>query len=353
MPEADIVFDNSTQHDWECTCRSKKHLQNTEILQAALAEEEAETTPDALEQGTHVAAGPPPVAEIYVPDMEAANDEPWQPDLEHLVAGPEAWDFSEPTGTAGSKVGDLNQPTVDSSNASETSSEGQQEEEEEEEDEDAALARMVQAHMQLSSSAMQKKKAPVLQAGPAQGTHVPASTSSAAWPSHVDAQLPSTAHPDASLGSEVDSIAVGKDQAEDTSTHAHSASHKSDLQRTNAAIPVESGPDQSPHRRKETMALSSQNLRSIAPTQQANAVGDRADEPGLAALTGQEEDSTDGMHRLAVKRKGKNRSARKKGAKVGSEGDPLTCQVCQESFDTRNILFRHIKEQGHARTVMT
>ena len=59
MPEADIVFDNSTQHDWECTCRSKKHLQNTEILQAALAEEEAETTPDALEQGTHVAAGPP------------------------------------------------------------------------------------------------------------------------------------------------------------------------------------------------------------------------------------------------------------------------------------------------------
>ena len=333
----------------DCTCRSKKHLQNTEILKAALAEEEeAEIFPDALQQSIHTATGTPQVAQTDVPDLAAANDEAWlREDAEHLVAGREAQDPPESTGTAGSMMGSPNQPMEDSSSASETTSEGQQEE-----DEDALLARMVQAHMQLSNSNLQKKETPAQQAGSAQDSHGMASRSSAARPSHLDAQVPSATQTDASLGGGVDGSAFDKGEAEDTSTHLQPASHGSDMQRTHAGIQGGVAPNQSPDSIKETIALGTQHLNSIAPTQQANAVGDRADEPGLAALIGQEEDSFKGEHRLATKRKGKNRSARKKAAKGGPEGDPLTCQVCQEAFDTRNLLFRHIKEQGHARTVM-
>ncbi len=169
----------------DCTCRSKKHLQNTEILKAALAEEEeAEIFPDALQQSIHTATGTPQVAQTDVPDLAAANDEAWlREDAEHLVAGREAQDPPESTGTAGSMMGSPNQPMEDSSSASETSSEGQQEE-----DEDALLARMVQAHMQLSNSNLQKKETPAQQAGSAQDSHGMASRSSAARPSHLDAQ---------------------------------------------------------------------------------------------------------------------------------------------------------------------
>ena len=336
----------------ECMCRSKKHLQNAEILQAALAEEEAETTPNPLEQSTHIATGNPQVAQTVVPELPAADNEPWQPEVaEHVAVEAEAQDLSDSAGTAGRKIGDLNQPMVDNFTDSETSTEGQQEEEAEE-DEDAALARMVQAHMQLNNSSMQKKKTPALQAGAAQDTHAPASGSSAAWSSHADAQVPSTAQIDASLGSRGDNFAFGNQEAEDTSRHPQPASHGLDPRWTNAAIQIQVAPDQSPTSRKETVAHGSQDPPSSTPAQQANAVGDRADELGLAVLTGQKADSIDGMHRLTMKRKGKNRSAKKKGGKAGTEGDPLTCQVCQEAFDTRNLLFRHIKDQGHARTVM-
>lgn len=48
------------------------------------------------------------------------------------------------------------------------------------------------------------------------------------------------------------------------------------------------------------------------------------------------------------KDKRKEKKAKKDDDKKQSD---LRCNVCKESFDTRNALFTHIKKTGHARAV--
>ena len=312
-------------------------------------DEEAGATPIALEHSTHLAISSPQASQADVTDLPAANNGAWQVgDPEHLVAGPEAEDLSKPTGTAGSIVGSPDQPMVEISTASETSSESPQE------DEDALLARMVQAHVQLGSRNMQKEE--TMQAGPAHDCHGPASMMSTAWPACEDVQVPGRAHIDVSHGIEVEGDTVCIQEAEDTiactSSHLQAASGALELQRTHSGAQVANPHDQSPHSREETNALGNHDPNSSGLTQQANAVGGRAGEPELEVLTGLAPDNAEKAQKLALKRKGKNLSARRKGARADTERVPLTCQVCKEAFDTRNLLFRHIKEEGHARVVM-
>lgn len=302
-------------------------MQNTEILQAALAEEEAETTPFAPEQCIHIAMRNPQASQTDVTNLQAANHEAWQVELEdQLIAGPGAGDASKSTSRSASIHGSPHQPVVEMSTASltsVTSSESPQE------DEDASLARMVQAHMQLSSCNMQKEQMSAPEGGLAPDTHGPASMLSLARSAHVDAQGPSTEQVDASHGSKTGGI----------------------LQNTGAGARVTDAYDQRPHSQEETFLSGSQILSASGPKQQANAIGGEAGQPGLTVLTGQTYDDTDEVQKLSMRRKGKSRSARKKGARV--EGKPLNCQVCNEAFDTRNLLFRHINEQGHGRTVVS
>ena len=50
----------------------------------------------------------------------------------------------------------------------------------------------------------------------------------------------------------------------------------------------------------------------------------------------------------SAKSKGKSK-AKKKAAAISSQEDPDTvCNVCKKEFPSRNKLFQHIKETGHA-----
>lgn len=47
----------------------------------------------------------------------------------------------------------------------------------------------------------------------------------------------------------------------------------------------------------------------------------------------------------------KNKKKKKKGQKKKEKEDSLICNVCQTQFESRNQLFKHIKQTGHARAV--
>ena len=259
------------------------------------------------------------------------------------MVGPEAEELSRAPSTAGSTVGSPNEPTVEISTGSDTTSESPQE------DEEALLARMVQAHMQLGSRLVQKEE--TMQAGPGDDSHGPASRMGTAWPACDDVQDPGRAHIDVSHGIQMKENAYCIQEAEDTSSHPQPASRGLRLQRKHSGAQVATAHDQGPYSREETTALGGHDLNSSGLTRQANAVGAGTGEPALAELTGLAPENIERPHKLALRRKGRNPSARRKGGRVDTEGVPLTCQVCKEVFDTRNLLFRHIKEQGHARIV--
>ena len=293
-----------------------------------MAKEEAETTPIAPEYSFHTAMGNPQASQRDVTDLQAANHEAWQVETQgHLTAGPGAEDASKSTSRSASMIGSPHQPVVEMSTASLTSvTSSESPQEDEGEDEDAALARMVQAHMQLSSCNLQKEETSLLEGDPPQDTRGPASMLSLAQSVQVDAQSPSTEQKDAS----------------------HGCKNGDNLQRTSAGAQITNACDESPLCQKEAFAARGQVLSTGGLKQQAKTIGGKGGEPGL---TGQNHGNTNNTQQRAMRRKGKSRSARKKGARVDSEGQPLTCQVCKEAFDTRNLLFRHIKEQGHGRTV--
>ncbi|KAK3839269.1 MAG: DnaJ domain-containing protein [Linnemannia elongata] len=69
------------------------------------------------------------------------------------------------------------------------------------------------------------------------------------------------------------------------------------------------------------------------PTPSSTAPASRAESP----------DGT-GKKKMSGKEKKKARAAQK----LASEGTGLTCRVCKTDFDTKNQLFNHIKETGHA-----
>jgi len=51
---------------------------------------------------------------------------------------------------------------------------------------------------------------------------------------------------------------------------------------------------------------------------------------------------------MSKKDKRKQKKAQKEEE---NKANSLKCNVCKESFDTRNALFTHIKKTGHARAV--
>ncbi|KAG0042134.1 hypothetical protein BGZ83_000869 [Gryganskiella cystojenkinii] len=60
-------------------------------------------------------------------------------------------------------------------------------------------------------------------------------------------------------------------------------------------------------------------------------------------------ESPDGQPKKKLSGKEKKKARSEAAAKkLAEEGSSLTCRVCKDSFDTKNQLFNHIKETGHA-----
>ena len=275
-------------------CRSKKHLQNAEMLQAALAEEEPESREAALAaNGNAPDTGPLPVSDaasaeaaelcsVHTGETSEASsmDECVQTKEEAAVARPASSVSSQ---DASPKV--FGYKSASDAEGSDSSDECL--------DEDEMLSRMVHAQMQVGSGHSKAQKRPAMSAR------------------RSDESLPASRAAQTAL------------PLQDPSTPAGSAQGHSEHGQT---MHEEKG---------ETEAIEGPSHGSAASKHS------EVTEPAGEADSGI-------LHRKVASKKRRSRTLGKKAVAHTLEDGTLSCRVCNSVFESRNVLFKHIEEQGHA-----
>jgi len=344
---AAIFCMTQTNRVYDCECRSKKHLQNAEILRAALAEEEDEADQMAAEHDTQsvethsLASSESQAASAASPDAHTAK-QPHVRDPAHVVHLDEDTDHAESASTAESTGSDFAEPAHDSGSddASESSVESL--------DEDAILQRMVQAHMQLSKGRKQKRSPS--KGGPPEDSHGGDSSTSDQSPTDESARANGRLQPDVHDGAHLEDADSYSHQTEMTTSNTALPTLSPSLQETQASAQDTTANDKHAHSKQGIAVGDRHHPNSSTAALEGKSTGGSASKQSVTELAGRPHEST-GKKESAPKKGGKSRNAKNKGGKGDPESDALTCQVCSETFDTRNLLFKHIKEQAHARMV--
>ena len=276
-------------------CRSKKHLQNTEMLEAALAEEEPESREPALAaNGNAPDTGLSPVSDAASAEAaelcsahtgetsEASSmDECVQTDEEAAVARPASSVSSQ---DASPEV--FGYKSASDAEGSDSSDECL--------DEDEMLSRMVHAQMQVGSGHSKAQKRPAMSAR------------------RSDESLPDSRAAQTALS------------LQDLSTPAGSAPGR------------HSEHGQTMHEEKgETEAIEAPSHGSAASKH--NEVTEPAGEADFGI-----------SHGKVASKKRRSRTSGKKAVAHTLEDGTSSCRVCNSVFESRNVLFKHIEEQGHA-----
>lgn len=307
-----------------CTCRSKKHLQNTEVLKAAMAEEEAEAHQLCHELDSHSspdessasAASSAKAAEPIA--AHAGGVSPLQASESHLQ---EEEDIDSVT--SGSRDSSTASDTLERTRESNSDNESASALSDASLDEDAMLARMVQSHMHTGSRAKQKQKP---EASESENGDEGSQCSARAADSNIRAD-------GQSLHSESieEGPALQGQAAADAGNHAESA--------TSMPSPQEG------QSRKQDAGDSNSHSRLMKSSEQSSNPAGKGSEAGSPP---QAQAGRAGKKNLPRKARGGKRAALGRGTPSTSQGAELSCQVCKKLFDTRNSLFKHITEQGHA-----
>ena len=177
-------------------------------------------------------------------------------------------------------------------------------------DEDAMLARMVQSHMHTGSRTKQKMK--------------PESSESGDEGSQCSARA-----------------ADSNIQADGQSVHSQSIEEGHALQGQAAA----NASPQGGQSRKQDTSDSNSHSRLMKSSEQSSNPAGKGSEAGSPPRT---QAGRAGKKNLPRRAGGGKRAALERGTTSTSQGAELSCQVCKKFFDTRNSLFKHIIEQGHA-----
>lgn len=336
-----------TNRVYDCECRSKKHFQNAEILRAALAEEEAEADQMAAEHDTQsvethsLASSESQAASAASPDAHTAK-QPHVRDPAHVVHLDEDTDHAESASTAESTGSDFAEPAHDSGSddASESSVESL--------DEDAILQRMVQAHMQLGKGRKQKRSPS--KGGPPEDSHGGDSSTSDQSPTDESARANGRLQPDVHDGAHLEDADSYSHQTEMTTSNTALPTLSPSLQETQASAQDTTANDKHAHSKQGIAVGDRHHPNSSTAALEGKSTGGSASKQSVTELARRPNEST-GKKESAPKKGSKSRNAKNKGGKGDPESDALTCQVCSETFDTRNLLFKHIKEQAHARMV--
>lgn len=296
-------------------CRSKKHVERAEALRAVLQEEEGyKEDADEAEAEPDGTATEPPAASTAAPsesplegskarlasELAQSTEDSASVTEEYVVVSAEQADSSsqdvqileeaaDGEDTDGSAEGELEHSEMDPSQPSDSGEDCNSEETESSEDldEDEMLARMLRAHAQVKRGAQTcRKKCPQPKADQ-NGTDQHDSEASVA-PATVDAD-------------------------EHASAHRDDAAKDSDWVKAEEVVA-----DLDHHAEQEP---------SIAPEQ-----------PAAAKPTGP----------AGKADKARSRKDRRKAKEAEAMQNGLLCMVCREHFNTRNQLFKHIKDCGHA-----
>lgn len=190
-------------------------------------------------------------------------------------------------------------------------------------DEDAMLARMVQSHMHTGSRTKQKLK-----------------------PEPSESE-------DGDEGSQCSARAADSNiQADGQSVHCQSIEEGHALQgqaAANAGNHAESATSmpspQEGQSRKQDAGDSNSHSRLTKSSEQSSNPAGKASEAGSPPRT---QAGRAGKKNLPRRARGGKRAALERGTPSTSQSAELSCQVCKKSFDTRNSLFKHIIEHGHA-----
>lgn len=274
------------------------------MLQAALAEEEAEAGQGAV------------APQSSYPASEALPDNTAEPSTVHSpqssqVEGMEVHvgDHARSAGTASSTDESESSERHPASGDPSDSSDGSL-------DEDAMLARMVQAHMQVGGRSRRQCKPS--EAGPSQIGEVEDSRTGS--PNAPGQEL---------LDTPADSSGSAATEAGLQETHA--VAHESGV---NASHSRGANADPDDHRSNNS---SSDELNTAAT---------KGIEPGVLKPAEQSELSA-GL-KNSLRKHDRKRMARRARQGAPDDGEhQQVCEVCSQVFQTRNLLFKHIKEQGH------